>query len=89
METELLVNGQILAAARKKLQDAQKRKHLATDKRDLYEVLELLVMYIAEDHPKTRQMFAVYRPMVWVSLVFGASLLTALATGHVVITLSP
>jgi len=87
--TPKLVNGQILDAMQKKLSEALSQKRLSKKDRLQYEILELLVMFMADDHPKTSQMYAVFRPMAWTMLIIGSAFLAALATGRVIISFTP
>jgi len=84
-----LVNGQILDAARGKITEALNQKRLSRKDRLQYEILELIVMFISDDHPKINQMYAVFQPMAWMMLVVGGAFLTALVTGRIQVTLSP
>ena len=85
MSDNKLVNGEIIKAMEKKLDVALSMKKLSTKDRLQYEMLQLIVMYLAEDHPKTKEMFAVFRPMQWAFLIMSGALLGAIATGRVVV----
>jgi hypothetical protein len=80
-----LVNGEIIKAMEKKLDTALSQKRLSVKDRLQYEILQLIVMYLAEDHPKTKEMYSVFRPMQWAFLIMGGAMLGAIATGRVVI----
>jgi len=80
-----IVNGQIIEAMIKKLETALAQKKLSAKDRLQYEILQLIVMYIAEDHPKTKEMYQVFRPMQWAFLIMSGAALGALATGRMIV----
>ena len=85
MQQGKLVNGEIIKSMERKLETALSQKKLSAKDRIQHEILQLIVMYLAEDHPKTREMFSVYRPMQWALLIMGVAFLGALATGRILI----
>ena len=85
MSDNKLVNGEIIKAMEKKLDVALGQKRLSAKDRLQYEILQLIVMYLAEDHPKTKEMYQVFRPMQWAFLIMGGAVLGAVATGRIVI----
>lgn len=80
---DTLINGQLLAEAHDKLQLALSKKRLKAETRIVIEVMDLIVIFIAEDHPKTKAMYLTYRPMIWMLVVAGGAFITYLATGRV------
>jgi len=80
-----MVNGEIIKAMEKKLETALAQKRLNAKDRLQYEILQLIVMYIAEDHPKTKEMYSTYKPMQAAFLIVAGAMLGAFATGRLLI----
>jgi len=87
--SDKVFNGEILASAREKLKGIKEAKRISKKDRVFAEVLDLIVMFMQEDHPKTKQMYSTYRPMVIVGMIAITAIVTGLATGKISISFSP
>jgi len=74
------VNGEIIKAMEKKLDLALSQEKLSAKDRLQYEILQLIVMYLAEDHPKTKEMYNAFKPMQWSFLIMCGAFLGSFAT---------
>jgi len=84
-----LINGQILEEARNKIKLAKEQARISKRDRIQYEILELIVIFLQEDHPKTALMFNTYKPVMWVMLIATGAIITGIATGHFSIIFVP
>lgn len=80
-----LMNGKLLEALQRKLEDALLQKRLSAKDRMYYETLQLLTLYIGEDHPKVKEMYNAYKPMAWAFLIIGSAILVAVSSGRMYI----
>lgn len=55
-----LINGAILENARKKIADASRVTDLPDHIKPMYEVADLIVLFMQGDHPKTQEMYSAY-----------------------------
>lgn len=83
-----LVDGEILKSAQRKLENALAGRLTKRD-RIQYEILQLLVLYLVEDHPKVKEMWPVYLWGRWALLIMGGVWIAALAMGKMTITIFP
>lgn len=60
MADQSLVNGQIIDSMRTKVGEALLQKSLTKKDRLQYEILQLMVMFFAEDHPKIKTLYSAY-----------------------------
>lgn len=80
MAENKLVNGELLKALSDKIESALSQKQLSRKDRMSYEVQQLLVLYLMEDHPKVREMWTAYYPLSRAALVAIGVFITASAT---------
>jgi hypothetical protein len=76
------INGKILETMQAKISDLLKQKRLSKVARLQCEVMELMVLYMMEDHPKTRKMYQVFVPTLWLFSIAVVALITAITSGH-------
>ncbi len=78
---------EILKATLNKLGDALKKKNLNTTDRITLEVLQVIIIYMMDDHPKTQLMYNVFRPLSWIVAIATTSIIGLIVTGKVSIIL--
>lgn len=81
-----LVDGQLLKGAQEKLEEVLKQRLNKKDRLQ-YEVLQLIVLFIAEDHPKVREMYPVYSSAKWFVMIGIAAFTALLFTGRVMVSI--
>ena len=75
--------GDVLTLLEKKIEDGLKAKRLSKSERLSLEVQQLFVLYMKDDHPKTQTMWQVFKPAIWLAIVFLTSFVGLIASGRV------
>lgn len=89
MMEDVPVNGKILKEAREKIKLAlvpKPKRKLTEEHRTILEVMDLIVLFMAEDHPKVKEMHPIFIWGRWVGLAALGAFITACATGRVMIS---
>lgn len=66
-----------------RIKTALSKKRLSADNKLILEVLELVLIYMANDHPKTELMYSVFKPMAWVIITATTIIIGLIVTGKV------
>lgn len=88
MEQDKLVNGEILRTAYRQVTEALEDPDLARLDRLYLGTQQLIIMFMMDDHPKTKLMYDVFRPVAWAIITVAGAALVAFATGHLSIILN-
>jgi hypothetical protein len=78
-------NGEALQLTKEKIDQALKTKRMPNTERLQLEVLQLIVFYLMNDHPRVMVMWRTYKPAVAAAGIVAATLLTLLASGKLTI----
>jgi hypothetical protein len=84
-----MANGEVLDLLEEKIAAALKVRRIKASDKTMLEVMQLFVIYMKDDHPKTQTMWIVFRPAVWIGTAFILSFIGAIASGNVTITIAP
>ena len=60
-----------------------KRKRISASSKAQFEILQLFVIYLQDDHKKVSAMWSTYKPMAWVIGIFFATFIGMVASGRV------
>lgn len=82
-------NGEVLDLLQEKINMALKAKRLRQTDRTMLEIMQLFVIYMADDHPKTQTMWQVFRPAIWIGSAAILSFIGLVVSGRVSITIAP
>lgn len=76
-------NGEILTTLQERIKTAKSKKRLPQSDAVMLDVMELLVIYIQDDHAKVAIMWQVFRPMAWAMGIFISAVIAGAATGKI------
>lgn len=76
-------NGEVLTLLQEKIVTALQRKRINASDRAMLEIMQLFVIYMVDDHPKTQMMWQVFRPAIWAGSIFLISFIGMIASGRV------
>lgn len=76
-------HGEILNTLQERIVTAKKKKRLPQTDAVMLDVMELLVIYIQEDHAKVSTMWSVFRPMAWAMGIFITAVIAGAASGKI------
>jgi hypothetical protein len=74
-------NGELLVTMQAKIKTALEDENLTRTEVLLFELSELFVIYMRDDHPKTQAMWSVFKPMAWAMLVAVTSIIGLIVSG--------
>lgn len=82
-------NGEVLDLLKEKIGAALKVERISHSDRAMLEIMQLFVIYMVDDHPKTQAMWQVFRPAMWVGSAAIISLIGVVVSGRVSIVINP
>lgn len=82
-------NGEVLDLLKEKIGAALKVKRISRSDKAMLEIMQLFVIYMVDDHPKTQAMWQVFRPAMWVGSAAIISLIGVVVSGRVSIVINP
>ena len=82
MTTRRNMDAEVLDTLKERIDHALKNKQLKMGERLNLEVLQLVIVYMKIDHPRTERMYATFVPLAWVMVTATATLIIAAVNGR-------
>jgi hypothetical protein len=76
---------EILDSMKKKIEEAMRDDNLNRNDLLLFELAELFIIYLTDDHPKTQLMWSVFKPLAWTVIVATTTLIGLFVSGKITI----
>lgn len=76
-------DGQILQVLKTRIENELRKKKISANARAQYELLQLFVIYLEDDHRKVEIMWTTYKPFMWGAVIFATAFIGAFATGRI------
>lgn len=89
LNSTMTVNGDVLQQLKERIDRELEKPNLKSQDRINYEIQQLFVIILMNDHPKVETMWQTYKPAVWVGAIALTTIIALFVSGKMTVIISP